>query len=226
MIPKIIHYCWFGKGEKPKLAQKCIDSWKEHCFDYKIVEWNEDNFDINTNAYTKMCFEQSKYAFLSDYLRLIVVYKYGGIYFDTDVEVIKSIDNLLDNKAFFGFETDKYINTGQGFGAEADAEIINKMISTYDFLLDGIHGTVGCPVLNTRALEEYGFQINGMYQTIDAISLFPKDYFNPYNDNTGVLTKTENTYSIHWYGKSWMNKKSVFRNKMTRVIHRMGLGKK
>ena len=128
MIPKIIHYCWFGKGEKPKLAQKCIDSWKEHCFDYKIVEWNEDNFDINTNAYTKMCFEQSKYAFLSDYLRLIVVYKYGGIYFDTDVEVIKSIDNLLDNKAFFGFETDKYINTGQGFGAEADAEIINKMI--------------------------------------------------------------------------------------------------
>lgn len=226
MIPKIIHYCWFGKGEKPKLAQKCIDSWKEHCFDYKIVEWNEDNFDINTNAYTKMCFEQSKYAFLSDYLRLIVVYKYGGIYFDTDVEVIKSIDNLLDNKAFFGFETDKYINTGQGFGAEADAEIINKMISKYDFLLDGIHGTVGCPVLNTRALEEYGFQINGMYQTIDAISLFPKDYFNPYNDNTGVLTKTENTYSIHWYGKSWMNKKSVFRNKMTRVIHRMGLGKK
>ena len=226
MIPKIIHYCWFGKGEKPKLAQKCIDSWKEHCFDYKIVEWNEDNFDINTNAYTKMCFEQSKYAFLSDYLRLIVVYKYGGIYFDTDVEVIKSIDNLLDNKAFFGFETDKYINTGQGFGAEADAEIINKMISKYDFLLDGIHGTVGCPVLNTRALEEYGFQINGMYQTIDAISLFPKDYFKPYNDNTGVLTKTENTYSIHWYGKSWMNKKSVFRNKMTRVIHRMGLGKK
>ena len=93
-------------------------------------------------------------------------------------------------------------------------------------MLDGIHGTVGCPVLNTRALEEYGFQINGMYQTIDAISLFPKDYFNPYNDNTGVLTKTENTYSIHWYGKSWMNKKSVFRNKMTRVIHRMGLGKK
>lgn len=105
MIPKKIHYCWFGRGEKPKLAKKCIDSWKKYCPDYEIIEWNEDNFDINLNSYTKWCYDNRKYAFLSDYVRLWVVNQNGGIYFDTDVEVIRNIDFLLDDQAFFGFET-------------------------------------------------------------------------------------------------------------------------
>ena len=113
MIPKKIHYCWFGRGEKPKLAKKCIESWKKYCPDYEIVEWNEDNFDINQNEYTKYCYNNKKFAFLSDYARLMVVYKEGGIYFDTDVEVVRSFDDLLNNKAFVGFETDEYVKAAE-----------------------------------------------------------------------------------------------------------------
>lgn len=118
MIPRKIHYCWFGRGEKPRLAQKCIASWKKYCPDYEIIEWNEDNFDVNRNAYTQMCYKEKKYAFLTDYLRLLIVEEHGGIYFDTDVEAVRSFDELLDNPAFFGFENDRFVNTGEGFGAE------------------------------------------------------------------------------------------------------------
>ena len=111
MIPKKIHYCWFGRGEKPKLAKKCIESWKKYCPDYEIVEWNEDNFDIHMNGYTKMCYEQKKYAFLTDYIRLLVVAEHGGIYFDTDVEVVHTIDDLLKYDAFYCYEK---IQIGQG----------------------------------------------------------------------------------------------------------------
>lgn len=119
MIPKKIHYCWFGRGEKPKLAKKCIQSWKKYCPDYEIIEWNEDNFDIDQYPYLRWCYDNKKWAFLSDFARLLVVYQNGGIYFDTDVELIKTPDELLGCNAFFGFENDKNIATGLGFGAEA-----------------------------------------------------------------------------------------------------------
>lgn len=225
MIPKKIHYCWFGRGEKPPLAKKCIDSWKNNCPDYEIIEWNEDNFDIHLNGYTKMCYEQKKYAFLSDYVRLLVIHEHGGIYFDTDVEAVQSFDSLLLHKAFFGFETDDYINTGEGFGAEAGTHALRVMISEYDSLLDGTHGTQGCPILNTRAMQKCGLITDGSLQMLDdGIAVYPKEYFNPFDDATGILSKTNKTFSIHWYGKSWMDKKSVLRNKVSRIIHRMGLG--
>ena len=225
MVPKKIHYCWFGRGEKPPLAKKCIDSWKNNCLDYEIIEWNEDNFDIHLNGYTKMCYEQKKYAFLSDYVRLLVIHEHGGIYFDTDVEAVQSFDSLLLHKAFFGFETDDYINTGEGFGAEAGTYALRVMISEYDSLLDGTHGTQGCPILNTRAMQKCGLITDGSLQMLDdGIAVYPKEYFNPFDDATGILSKTNKTFSIHWYGKSWMDKKSVLRNKVSRIIHRMGLG--
>lgn len=221
MIPKKIHYCWFGKGQKPKLAQKCITSWKKYMPDYEIIEWNEDNFDVNTNAYTKMCYEEKKYAFLTDYLRLLIINEYGGIYFDTDVEAVKSFDNLLQNSAFFGFETNEFVNTGEGFGAEPGNEIVKQMIKEYEPLLDGNHGFIGCPHLNTDAMIKFGLKQNGQKQIFDAGIVFPADYFNPYDDPTGILSKTENTYSIHWYGKSWMDKKTVIRSKFTKPLHRI-----
>lgn len=220
MIPKKIHYCWFGRGEKPKLAQKCIASWKKFCPDYEIIEWNEDNFDMNENAYVRYCYENKKWAFLSDYVRLVVVCREGGIYFDTDVEVIKSFDDLLACGAFFGFETDQYVNTGEGFGAEAGNPIVLQMLKEYDFLLDGLQGTVGCPHLNTEALLKFGLQQNGQLQRLSNAVVYPADYFNPYDDPTGLLTKTRNTYSIHWYGKSWMDKKTILRSRLTKPLHR------
>ena len=162
MIPKKIHYCWFGKNKLPDKAIKCINSWKKYCPDYEIIEWNEDNFDVRQNGYTEFTYDNRKFAFLSDYARLQIVLKEGGLYFDVDVEIIRPLDELLVHKAFFGFETEEYVNTGVGFGAEANNLIVAGMLREYDILLDGKHGTIGCPLLNTQALMKYGLKQNGM----------------------------------------------------------------
>ena len=221
MIPKIIHYCWFGHGKMPELACKCISSWRKHLPDYVIKEWNEDNFDVYQNAYTKYCYDNKKYAFLSDYARLLIVYYEGGIYYDTDVEVIKPINDLLKNKAFVGFEVNEYINTGIGFGAEKDSSAIKLMINEYDKLLDGKSGTVGCPILNTEAIKKLGLQLNGKTQYLNGITVYASDYFNPYDAPTGILEKTSNTYSIHWFSASWMSKNKRLRCAIMKPIHRM-----
>ncbi|MBP5620739.1 MAG: hypothetical protein J6X44_01860, partial [Thermoguttaceae bacterium] len=229
-IPKTIHYCWFGRGEKPKLAQKCIASWKKYMPDYEIVEWNEDNFDTNKNGYTRMCYEQKKYAFLSDYARLLVVEENGGLYFDTDVEVLKPFDSLLDNVAFFGFETNGThvvkpknadLNSGLAFGSIASGLALQKMIEEYAPLLDGRHGVIGCPKLNTDALVKLGLKRNGLLQYFDWGTVYPKEYFNPLNNNTGKINITENTFSIHWYSMAWGSKKTIVKRNVTRVFHRL-----
>lgn len=221
MIPKIIHYCWFGRGEKPAMVNKCIESWKKYCPDYKIIEWNEDNFDVYQNPYTKYCYDNKKYAFLSDYVRLLVVYHEGGIYYDTDVELIKPIDSLLNNKAFVGFEINEFVNTGIGFGAEKNNSAIKLMINEYDKLLDGENGTVGCPILNTEAIKKIGLKLNGETQYLGEITVYSSEYFNPYDAPTGVLSKTCNTYSIHWFSASWMSKNKRLRCAIMKPIHRM-----
>lgn len=221
MIPKKIHYCWFGRGEKPKLAKKCIASWKKYCPDYEIIEWNEDNFDINTNEYTKWCYENKKYAFLSDYVRLLVVYQNGGIYFDTDVELVRNPDFLLKNQAFFGFESNEHMNTGIGFGAEAGNVAVKQMISEYEPLLDGKHGTIMCPKLNTEALVKLGLNRDGSYQEFPWGTVYPKEYFNPYESTTGMLNKTENTVSIHWYMGSCLTIKQKIRSAVSKPLHRL-----
>lgn len=221
MIPKKIHYCWFGRGKMSKKAQMCINSWKKHCPDYELIEWNEDNYDVYQNAYTSYLYNEKKYAFLSDYVRLQKVYEEGGIYFDVDVEVIKSFDNLLNERAFFGFETDEYVNTGVGFGAEKQNEAVLTLLREYDYYLDGKHGYKGCPILNTEGLVKLGMVTNGKMQRFDTFAVFPHDYFNPYDDPTGTMNKTENTYSIHWFAKSWMPKKRRLRSWFTRPLHQL-----
>lgn len=221
MIPKKIHYCWFGRNPKPKLAERCIASWKKYCPDYEIIEWNEDNFDVNMNGYTRMCYEQKKYAFLTDYIRLKVLLENGGLYFDTDVELLRSFDDLLNQSAFFGFEDDSHVNTGLGFGCELGNPAVKNMLKTYKPLLDGNHGMIGCPVLNTKALINHGLILNGKKQQLDYAVVYAADCFNPYDDPTGRLNITENTYSIHWYSKSWMSKKTILRSKITKPFHRL-----
>lgn len=221
MIPKKIHYCWFGHGEKNRKVKKCIESWKKYCPDYEIIEWNEENFDVNKNAYTKMCYDEKKYAFLSDYARLVIIAENGGIYFDTDVELLKPIDFLLENEAFYGFETDDYVNTGQGFGSIADGTIVNAMLAEYDQMLDGEHGVIGCPILNTEALLKFGLIRNGEEQVVANSLVLPALYMNPYESTTGRLRKTPNTISVHWYAGSWMTKGQLLRSTITKPIHRL-----
>lgn len=229
MIPKKIHYCWFGRGEKPKLAEKCIASWKKYCPGYEIIQWNEDNFDVNLNAYTKWCYENKKYAFLSDYVRLWVVYQHGGLYFDTDVELLRRPDFLLKNEAFFGFETvgknasdlQGSVATGLGFGSIAKGLALKTMLEEYDQLLDGKHGTMMCPALNTSALARLGLKKDGSFQTFAWGTVYPQDYFNPYESATGRLNRTKNTVSVHWYMGSCLSAKQKMRSFISRPLHRI-----
>lgn len=223
MIPKRIHYCWFGKGNLPKKAQKCIDSWKKYCPDYEIIEWNEDNIDFEMNAYMSWCYKHQKWAYLSDFVRLIVIEKNGGIYFDTDVELIRRPDELLQYDAFYGFENNNYVATGLGFGAIKGHPTVVSMIKQYlelKYTADGNIELIGCPRLNTKALLEHGLKLNGNKQMLDGAVILPADYLNPYDDVTGILDKTENTISIHWYTKSALTKKEIIRNRLTRPLHR------
>ena len=221
MIPKKIHYCWFGRNPKPKLAEKCIASWRKYCPDYEIIEWNEDNFDINTNGYTRMCYEEKKYAFLSDYVRLLVVAEHGGVYFDTNVELLRPIDDLRENDAFFGFETPEYVASGLGFGSVANGIAIEAMLREYDDYLDGSNGIQGCPMLNTVALKKLGLVNDGSRQTVVGALILPMEYLNPYESATGRLNKTQNTYSVHWYGGSWLTRRQQLRSAIARPLHRI-----
>ena len=224
MIPKKIHYCWFGRGEKPKLAQKCIASWKKYCPDYEIIEWNEDNFDLDYNAYTRYCYDNKKWAFLSDFVRLVVVAEYGGLYFDTDVELLKSPDELLQYGAFYGFENNSNIATGLGFGSQANHPTILAMRGKYEEVepdVDGNYPLIVCPALNTAALIPFGLRLDGSRQNIAGAEILPVEYLNPYDDPTGSLTKTKNTISVHWYSKSWMSKGKILRSKLTKPLHRV-----
>ena len=224
MIPKTIHYCWFGGKEKPMMAMKCIASWKRVCPDFEFVEWNESNFDVSRFEYTQYCYDHQKWAFLSDFVRLWIIYQYGGIYYDVDVELIKSPERLLENSLFLGFETEKIINTGLGFGAVKQHPFVLAMLNEYSLLnkdSNGDYQLMSCPQLNTQALVSNGLKTNGKMQKIGDAIILPIEYLNPYDYATGVLRKTENTMSIHWYSMSWISKKSIIRSKLMRPLHRI-----
>lgn len=223
MIPKKIHYCWFGGKEKSRLTKKCIKSWENFCPEYSIIEWNENNFDINQHPYLVWCYENKKWAFLSDFARLIIVNENGGIYLDTDVELIRKPDELLNYSAFFCFENSKYVNTGLGFGAEKKQAVLTEMMHAYNDLKvneDGTYPLIVCPKLNTEALLSFGLKLNGMRQNIAGAEILPVEYLNPYDDQTGVLNKTDKTISIHWYSKAWLDKKTILRSKVSKPLHR------
>lgn len=210
MIPKKIHYCWFGRNPKPELAQKCLASWKKFCSDYEIIEWNEDNFDIESAPlFVRQAYEAKKWAFVTDYVRLEVVYKNGGIYLDTDVEVIKNLDNLLNYTAFFGTQNGIVINTGLGFGAEEGASILSELMDTYKAIPfikeDGSYDDTTCPERDTRVFVKHGLKGDNSFQILsDNIACLPKDYLSPKDYMTGEIAITDNTYTIHHFAESWM----------------------
>lgn len=209
MIPKKIHYCWFGRNPLPELAKKCIKSWKKYLIDYEIKEWNEDNFDINALPYTREAYEAKKYAFVSDVARLYALTKEGGIYIDTDVEVLKSLDCFLNEKAFSGFETEKYIPTAI-MGCEVGFYLFEEFLHEYDCLnfklSDGKLNIMTNVQRITNACLQKGLRLNNTIQTIDGFKLYPKDYFCPKNNNDGEIYLTENSYAIHHFNGSWLSK--------------------
>lgn len=209
MIPKVIHYCWFGGNEKPKLFKKCYKSWKKYCPGYEIIEWNESNFDISScPLYVRQAYEAKKWAFVTDYVRLKVIYDNGGIYFDTDVELKKCPDFLLEYKAFFGFERGKCINTGLGFGAEKGTNLLSELMQDYDDILfikeDGSFDITPCPERNTDIFIKHGLIQDDSKQLIDDnILILPTSFLCPVDYKTGELKLTSETVSVHWFSASW-----------------------
>lgn len=211
MIPRIIHYCWFGNNPKPPIAQKCYKSWRKYCPEYKIIEWNEDNFDLSTAPlYVQQAYIAKKWAFVTDYIRLKVVYDNGGIYLDTDVELVRSLDDLLGYRAFFGFEGKQYINTGLGFGAVQNTPILKELMKDYEdnpfSMGDGTFDLTPCPARNTEVFMRFGLVCDGSKQMLEQrILILPEEYLCPIDNATRVLRKTRNTISIHHFDASWQN---------------------
>jgi len=227
LIPKIIHYCWFGGNPIPPLAQECIASWKKFLPDYEIKEWNESNFDVNIIPYTAEAYKQKKYAFVSDYARFWIMYHYGGLYFDTDVEVIKPMDDIIAKGNFMGFEQDpdgvntpgcfapRYcfaINPGLGFGITKGHPFMKRMIELYDGLkfetapID-ISWYKTIVAYTTELLCQEGLKNEKGVQEVSNITIYPAEYFAPIHAITGRLHITENTRTIHRYAGSWNEKK-------------------
>lgn len=229
MIPKIIHYCWLGRGEKPELAKRCIASWKKYFPDYEIREWNEDNFDYLSIPFMAEAYQAKKYAFVTDVMRLMIIEQYGGIYFDTDVEVIRDFSPLLQDEGIIGFENDQYVNSGQVLISVPHHKVIQSMIDEYKkihFILpDGTLNAVGCPHVNTEVLERFGLICNGMEQMVEGIHVYPREFFNPLDSSTRQLDITSNSYSIHWYSQSWLPRSTQIRCKITTICRRL-FGKK
>ena len=209
-IPKVIHYCWFGKGKMPALAEKCIKSWKKYCPDYKIICLNEDNFDITENRYAKEAYDAGKWAFVSDYVRLKVLYDEGGIYLDTDVELVKPLDDLIKEYGYMGFDDNGNISTGLGFACEKGNELIGALLSDYDdisFILpDGNYDLTPCPDRNNETMVRLGMNRNIKDQIFMGMHMLPEDYLCPMKYYTGKKIITENTYSIHHFCASWISK--------------------
>ena len=214
MIPKIIHYCWFGRGEMPQLAKKCIRSWKKYLPDYQIKEWNEDNFDLSLFPYAKEAYERKKYAFVTDVVRLYALYYEGGIYMDTDVEVLKSLDPFLHNTAFSGFENATLVPTGI-MASEKGGRWAKENLSYYEgkhFVdKDGKLNMVTNVTIITDYMLKHGLVQNNTYQDFPGlITFYPNDYFCPkcYEDDKIYLTN--NTVTIHHFGASWKTPKERF----------------
>ncbi len=230
MIPKIIHYCWFGRNPLPESAQKCIASWRKFLPDYEIKEWNEDNFDVNIIPYTQQAYEAKKYAFVSDYARFWILYHYGGLYFDTDVEVIKPFDDIVERGPFMGIEVPAKNNgapkvaPGLGLGAEPRMSFYEEALETYSRLSfvseDGSLNQKTIVEYNTELLLKNGMKPSNDLQQVAGIWIYPVDYFNPLDDLTGKLKRTENTRSIHWYSKTWLEV-SPLRLRVSRLSHRL-----
>lgn len=230
-IPKRIHYCWFGGAPLPKSAENCIASWKKYCPDYEIIEWNEQNYDISSAPlYVRQAYEAKKWAFVTDYVRLKVVYDNGGIYLDTDVELVRPIDFLLENNAYFGFEGKQYIATGLGFGCIKEHPILAELMADYDsipFISNGVQDLTACPVRNTNVFLRHGLNQDGSVQHLDnGILILSSEYLCPITTGTKKMNRTNRTVSIHWFSASWVTPemRKVFRkrrrvNRIHNIVH-------
>ena len=220
-IPKKIHYCWFGGNPLPDDAKKYIASWKKYCPDYEIIEWNESNFDLNSNIYVKEASDAKKWAFVSDYLRLYVMYTFGGVYMDTDVELLSNIDKFLEHDAFSGFESVNWVPTGI-MASKKEFPLFKEFLDYYNdkhFINeDGSYDLTTNVLTITSICKKYGLKLNNKYQVIEGFALYPNDVFCPKSHATGIINSTDNTVAIHHFSGSWLNNREKSRLNLKRNL--------
>lgn len=220
-MEKLIHYCWFGRGEKPELVKKCLETWTKFCPDYRIIEWNEDNFDIHSCRFVEQAYSDRNFAFVSDYVRAYVLYEQGGIYMDTDVELLKSLDAFLNDTVFFGFEEGNFVGTCV-MGIEKGHELMKMYLDHYNssvyFNEDGTKYKDTNVVLLTKLLEKKGLVRDGEKQTVGDITVYPRTFFSPYDYINGINYITEDSAAIHHFAQLWLPKKVRIKTEIKKKI--------
>ena len=230
MIPKVIHYCWFGKKPLPELAIKCIQSWKKFLPDYEIKEWNESNFNVNIIPYTQEAYQAGRYAFVSDYARFWILYKYGGIYFDTDVQMIKPMEEIINKGPFMGCENDSILSVAPGLGLGVNPqnplykEILDSYTQLHFLLEDGSYNQTTVVTYITEILVKHGLQISTHIQQCAGIYIYPKEYFCPKDFLTSKITITPNTVTIHHYDGTWLTEDIIYMRKLAKRLGNNRLG--
>lgn len=224
-VPKTINYCWFGKGQLPRSVKKCIKSWEKYCPNYKIVRWDESNYDIESKcSFVKKAYEHGKWAFVSDYARLDIIYHHGGVYLDTDVELIASLDTLLSlGNGFWGFEKENLINSGLGFACKKEEPVLKEMLEVYEGMNfnEKDMSSITCPFINTSVLQMHGLTADNTFQYVNGMAILPTEFLCPENMYTGKKEYTERTVSIHHYNASWQTQKQQWKNKLIIKVKQM-----
>lgn len=218
-IPKVIHYCWFGGAEIPAKNKEWMSSWKKKCPDFEIIEWNETNYDIKKNKYMYEAYKAKKWGFVPDFARLDIIYNYGGIYLDTDIEIIKDLEDLLYQDAFAGVDNSWSISLGLGFGARKYHPIIKQLLNLYDDLdFDG-HNMIPAPAVMIPFFEKYGYKMNGELQNIGNMTIYPEKVLSGKNNLTGLIAPTDKTFAIHHYDGSWCKREALDLQKKIRQFY-------
>lgn len=220
-IPKVIHYCWFGGKPLPSDTKKYIDSWKKYCPDYEIKEWNENNFDVYSHPFMKAAYEAKAWAFVSDYARLKVIYDNGGIYLDTDVEIVKNLDFLLENEYYIGTQQiNKMVTTGLGFGAIEKSEIVKQLMQQYDNLLFSSNEieSIACPMLNNLVFKKLGFIFSEEIISIKNGIILPCRFMDPISPGDTENLLCDDTISIHHYTASWTSNSTKLKRKIFNIL--------
>ena len=244
-IPKIIHYVWVGDpNKKSQLFYKCLESWKKYCPDWEIREWNESNVDIDKSLYAKEAYSLKKYGFVPDYIRAKILYDCGGVYLDTDVELTKSLNDLIENDFLISFENEVHLETAVLGSCKGHpfAKMMTDFYISYPYIIDGKPDfTPSTPIWTNFLKKYYGLKLKNSYQKLSllpeykdkvsedelskTVTILPRDYFCPLNYTTKELKKTENTYAIHYFDASWFSKKFSKREKFLKCLYKI-FGKK
>lgn len=206
MIPRVINYCWFGKQPLPKSVKECIKTWKKFCPDYQIKEWNETNFDVSCNQFVQSAYKEQNWAFVSDYARLKILYEYGGLYLDTDVEMLQPLEPIVKMGPYMGFEFGfdhlVDVNPGQGCACEPNMDFIKELLETYSDE-SKFSNKDSIVKRTTTVLANAGLKLTNKFQQINGVNIYPTDYFGPMNYYTGQVRVTSNTVSFHHYSATW-----------------------